>query len=145
MPALALRLAALAVLGLAVVTRPQGAGPHVWFHTVAALGFVLLLASSVVGPRDAWVRFLSSPVPSFLGVISYSLYLWHEPVLLGLAGLGALPAQDSPAVFAVGLAILIPASILVGWLSYLVIERPAGTLAAVVDRSGRPRDYYDGS
>ncbi|GAA2722919.1 acyltransferase family protein [Cellulomonas aerilata] len=144
--ALAVRAASVGVLALAVATRPpQGEGEHVWFHSLAALGFGLLLASSVLGPRDRWVRMLGGPVPSFLGVVSYSLYLWHEPILLWLSGAGLLPPQDSPLVFPVGVAVLVPASVLVAWVSYLVIERPAATLGVLVDRSGKPRDYYDGS
>jgi peptidoglycan/LPS O-acetylase OafA/YrhL len=51
--ALLLRLSGLAVVGYAFATRPYDDGPHVWFHTVAALGFVLVLAGSVLGPGTA--------------------------------------------------------------------------------------------
>lgn len=143
--ALLLRLSGLAVVVYAFATRPYDDARHLWFHTIAAVGFVLLLAGSVLGPGDRWVRALSTPVPLFLGVVSYSLYLWHEPVLLALASTGVLPAQDDPAVLWVGLAVVLPVSLLVAWLSYHLIERPAGLLRVLRDGSGRPRDYYDGS
>ena len=143
--ALLLRLSGLAVVAYAFATRPYDDGPHVWFHTVAALGFVLVLAGSVLGPGDRWVRALSTPVPLFLGVISYSLYLWHEPLLLLLAATGVLPAQGEESLLPVGLAVVLPVSVAVAWLSYVVIERPAGLLRVLRDGRGRPRDYYDGS
>ena len=136
------------VVAAAFATRPQGAGDQVWFHTVAAVGFALVLAPSVLAVpdrRDRWVAALAAPVPAFLGVVSYSLYLWHEPLLLGLAGAGLVPAQTSPWAFGVTLAVLVPVSVLVAWVSYVLVERPMGALGRLVDRDGRSRDYYDGS
>lgn len=143
--ALVLRLLSGGVLLAAVLTRPLGEGEHVWFHTVVAVGFALLLASSVLGPQDRWVRTLSTRVLAVLGLVSYSLYLWHEPVLLAAADLGIIPAQGSPWLLPVGLAVVVPLSLLAAWVSYHVIERPAGHLRVLVDRRGRSRDYYDGS
>ncbi|HEY3436315.1 MAG TPA: acyltransferase [Actinotalea sp.] len=147
--ALALRLSGLAVLVVAFVTRPAD-GQHVWFHTLAAAGFTLLLAGTVLGRaregrEDLWDRVLGSPVPAFLGAVSYSLYLWHEPVILALAANHLLPDQASPDLLVVGLAVVLPVSLLVAWVSRHLIELPSGRLRAVVDRRGRPRDYYNGS
>lgn len=140
-----LRLGGTGVVVVAVLTRPQGAGPDVWFHLVAAVGFVLLLAASVLGPGGRWGRLLASPVPTFLGVVSYSLYLWHEPVLLALADLGWFPAQDSPLVVVVGAPLLCAVSLAVAWVSYHVIELPTRGLGTLLERDGTRREYYDGS
>ena len=141
-----LRGLGLAVVAAAFATRPQGAGDQVWFHTIAAVGFALLLAPSVLAShRDRWVAALAAPVPAFLGVVSYSVYLWHEPLLLGLAGAGLVPAQTSAWAFPVTLVVLVPVSVLVGWVSYVLVERPIGVLGRLVGRDGRSRDYYDGS
>lgn len=143
--ALGLRLAAAAVLVLAVGTRTVDQGEHVWFHSLAAVGFTLLLASSVLGPRDGWVRGLSTAVPTFLGVVSYSLYLWHEPLLLLADDAGLMPVLGGAGTVGVGLAVVVPAAVVVAWASYHVVERPAGHLRVLVDRDGRSRDYYDGT
>lgn len=143
--AVVLRVLGGVALVLAFVTRPGGASEHVWFHSATGLAFALLLASSVLGPQDRWVRLLGSAVPAFLGLVSYSLYLWHEPVLLALADLGLLPAQTSPLALPLGLLVTVPLSLLVAWLSYWVVEWPTSHLRVLVDRTGRPRDYYDGS
>jgi peptidoglycan/LPS O-acetylase OafA/YrhL len=48
----------------------------------------------------------------FLGRISYGVYLWHIPLLWMLH-------PDSLA----GIAVLVAASILAGWLSHVLVER----------------------
>jgi peptidoglycan/LPS O-acetylase OafA/YrhL len=64
-------------------------------------------------------RFLALPPFAFLGKISYSLYLWHWPVLVFFAHYAANSptAQESVA--------LIVLSVILATLSYRLIERPA--------------------
>jgi peptidoglycan/LPS O-acetylase OafA/YrhL len=38
--------------------------------------------------------------------------------------------------------LVVSASLLAGWVSYHVIEKPTGKLRMLRDREGRPRDYY---
>lgn len=141
---LVVRAVSVLVVALGFVTRPQGAGPDVWFHLIVGVGFMLLLASSVLGPADRWVRALSSRGPALLGLISYSLYLWHEPLLLALHDLGLVPPAESSLAFPVGVAVLVPVSLVVAWVSYWLIEYPASALRALVRRDGSPRQYYSG-
>ena len=141
---LLVRALSFLVVALGFVTRPQGAGPDVWFHLFVGVGFALLLASSVLGPADRWVRALSSRGPALLGLVSYSLYLWHEPLLLALHDLGLVPPPESALAFPVGVAVLIPVSLGVAWLSYWVLEYPASALRTLVSRDGSPRQYYRG-
>lgn len=141
---LMVRVVSLLVVLAAFLTRPQGAGPDVWFHLFVGVGFVLLLASSVLGPSDRWVRALSARVPTLLGLVSYSLYIWHEPVLLALHDLGLVPPADSALAFPVGVAVLVPVSLAVAWVSYWLIEYPASALRTLVQRDGTPRKYYAG-
>jgi peptidoglycan/LPS O-acetylase OafA/YrhL len=115
----------------------------VYFHTVTAVGFGLVVASSVLAPAGSR-RILASPVLALLGLISYSLYLWHEPVMLFLAHHGAFPEPGSAAAFPLGLLVLVPAATLVAWLSYWIVEYPTGTLRRARDPDGTPREYYDG-
>jgi peptidoglycan/LPS O-acetylase OafA/YrhL len=56
-------------------------------------------------------------------VVSYSLYLWHHPVLEWLHWLPAfqaLSAYKLPVLIALGL----PTALLVAALSYALVERP---------------------
>jgi peptidoglycan/LPS O-acetylase OafA/YrhL len=52
-------------------------------HGPMVLGLVLIVASSI-NPQGAPYRLLARPVFLYLGDISYSLYLWHLPILLFL-------------------------------------------------------------
>jgi len=57
---------------------------------------------------------------AWLGLISYSLYLWHWPVLSALHGQGWF----EPGSRAVGALLAVGAALLVSWLSYRFVERP---------------------
>ncbi|MFM7062020.1 MAG: hypothetical protein ACKO04_00800, partial [Actinomycetes bacterium] len=53
----------------------------------------------------------------WVGMISFSLYLWHLPVYLWVVDL--LP--DAP--LAVRVLVAVPASFLAGWLGFVLVER----------------------
>ncbi|SDR81643.1 Peptidoglycan/LPS O-acetylase OafA/YrhL, contains acyltransferase and SGNH-hydrolase domains [Agrococcus carbonis] len=61
---------------------------------------------------------LTNRVSHFLGDISYSLYLWHFPVII--LGAALLP-QESPMFLALALV----ATLLLSWASYAWVEDPA--------------------
>lgn len=88
---------------------------HTWFVFFGVTWATLLLAV-LHGP--GWMRapFAWAPM-RLLGVVSFSAYLWHMPVLYGLRAFGA---RDWPLagwwVFA--------ATLLVSMASFLAIERP---------------------
>ena len=53
------------------------------FHDIAAIGWFLLMASTVLGaPGQLWSRVLSWRGLTWLGLISYSTYMWHEPIMM---------------------------------------------------------------
>jgi len=82
----------------------------------AAVGFAALVAvAATTAPRALAWRPLA-----WTGVVSYGLYLWHVPMLLVLRANGLLPASTLAAT-----AIDLPLSLLLGWLSFRLIERPA--------------------
>jgi peptidoglycan/LPS O-acetylase OafA/YrhL len=134
---LMLRLAALAVLSAAFAVRQADTWSGVYFGTLCAVGFGGLVAAAVLGPAggDRWGQALSSRPLLWLGAISYSLYLWHEPVLLALAGWHGLVRQ-TPGAFVTDTAVVLVVSVLAGWLSYLLIERPTSRLGRVFGRDG---------
>jgi peptidoglycan/LPS O-acetylase OafA/YrhL len=136
-----LRIAALGLLAYGCAVRTDDPTRTSVFNLVSALAFGLLIASSVFDdPDHLWRRALAGPRLAWLGVTSYSLYLWHEPVLLFLDT--HLHIDHAPHAFPLVAAILLAASLPVGWLSYRVIERPFGRLSLLVDSAGRRRDYY---
>lgn len=72
---------------------------------------------SVIGhPRLAWV-----------GVVSFGVYLWH-PIIIQMVA-ESLPMQTEFVGFLLLVAIVLPASIVAGWVSFRVIEKPALSLA----------------
>ncbi len=134
---LALRAAAMAILAAAFLTRQANAWTGVYFTSLCAAGFGCLVAAAVLGPPgDRFGRALSCRPLLWLGVISYSIYLWNEPVLLALSGWRGLVRQ-APAAFAGDALIVVLVSVAAGWLSYSLIERPTSLLSRVFGRDGR--------
>ena len=136
-----LRVAALGiVLGATALNRPGSYG-QVAYHDIAAVGWMLLLASTVLGDRgQRWSRWLSWRPLTLAGLISYSTYMWHEPVMMLLSHVGL--TSRSAAGLPWSIVTVLGASVLVGAVSYRVIEYPTGKLRALRGRDGRPRDYY---
>ncbi len=103
------------ILGAAVLTVPGPAFPG-WQVLAPVAGTLLLLAN---GQHDNWVnRGLSMRVPVLIGLMSYSLYLWHWPVFAFstyLRGDYAGPAEA---------ALWIAISMVLGALSWRLVEHP---------------------
>jgi peptidoglycan/LPS O-acetylase OafA/YrhL len=89
----------------------------------------------VLGPPDRWSRALSWRPLTGIGAISYGIYLWHEPVMLALGSWDGLVAQ-APGAYFRDSAVVLVVSVLAGFLSYFLIERPASQLGAVFSRDG---------
>jgi peptidoglycan/LPS O-acetylase OafA/YrhL len=136
-----LRVTGLGVVTVGAVLSHPGSWGQVVFHDVAALGWLLLLASTVLGaPGQLWSKMLSWNVLTWLGLISYSTYMWHEPVMMLLEHIGLITrsAEGLP----ISIAIVVLFSVGVGWVSFHVIERPTSKLRMLRDRNGRAREYY---
>lgn len=90
-----------------------------WRAAAPVLGTALLLYA-----REGHIATLLSRSPlQFIGNISYSVYLWHWPLLLAFRernGSDPSPAQT---------VLLIAASIGAGWLSYKFVEQPTRRFA----------------
>ncbi|SDH48959.1 acyltransferase family protein [Microbacterium pygmaeum] len=91
-----------------------------------ALGAVLLVLVAVCLPRAQ--RLLTSRALRAAGMISFSLYLVHEPILVTLAVIA--PGDMSWIAPVVG----IPLSLAAGWVFYLIVERATHRLARLVAR-----------
>lgn len=132
-----LRSAGLVVLAVAFTTRRADTWPAVYFSATCAVGFGCVVAAAVLGSReDRWTRVLSSKLLLWFGLISYSLYLWHEPVMLALARLGLI--RQAPDAFLRTVPVVLIFSVLVAWFAYRVVERPTHALGRSLRRSDRP-------
>ncbi len=93
-------------------------------HPAVSLAFAALVLHLTLRPSP---RFLENDGLRFIALISYSVYLWHFPILsegleaAGLDGTGATQIGEVGLVVA-GLLVLV---LVVSALSYLVGERPA--------------------
>jgi peptidoglycan/LPS O-acetylase OafA/YrhL len=73
----------------------------------------------------------------FVGVVSYGVYLYHVGVLVFMLKEGLLPVDTaSRTAF---LAIAVAASVLLGWASHRIVERPCIALGRRLAES-RQRD-----
>ncbi|EHJ46378.1 acyltransferase 3 [Solidesulfovibrio carbinoliphilus subsp. oakridgensis] len=121
-------LAALSLLafGLAAATASQGKAPYpaCLLPVTASLGLLGSLHGRPGGLAD---RFLTARPLRFLGRISYSLYLWHWPVIVLFRWTGGIDSPQSR-LTAVGL------SLVFAWLSYRFVESPVLRLRRRVHR-----------
>jgi peptidoglycan/LPS O-acetylase OafA/YrhL len=136
-----LRVSGLALLVALFVWRSYDTGAsELYIHTLVGLAFVLVLASSVFASkarrRFTWEWVLARPELQFLGLVSYSVYIWHEPLMRALANHGILISK-APAAFPWNALVLVIVSIVVASLSYQLVERPAMDLRYLFTREGR--------
>jgi peptidoglycan/LPS O-acetylase OafA/YrhL len=123
----------------ATVAAKYTAFAHTLEHLLYAVVALLVMLPAVFGqgaggfPR----RLLANRVLTWLGVVSYGIFLWHNPLQKAMAA-GILPSLIRIPEFPLLSAILsvLPATVLCSWLSYRLIERPAMKLA---DRRRNPR------
>jgi len=112
-------LGAIALLCLSLPRGYPGVG------MVTGLGAVLIIALAIASPPFA--RVLSARWCGFLGRISYSLYLTHVVVLMGVGALlgGSLPV-------ALVLVVATPIIGLVAWSGHRWVEQPSIRLGRAV-------------
>jgi peptidoglycan/LPS O-acetylase OafA/YrhL len=124
---IALRVAGAAIILAAITTRTTTDWFAVYFTAACALGFGCLVAAAVLTPsletnhRPRWKELL------WFESIAYGTYLWHEPILLALNGPAGIIRQ-TPGSFAQDTVVVLVLSAAAGWLSHLVIQRPADQL-----------------
>ncbi len=119
---------ALPALSLPVDGLPYGGSPSAspllfGWHLLASLLVAAMLVALASGPSRLG-RLLAAGWLQALGLVSYSLYLWHYPVLLALrealGGMAAVGADFWPFAF---YSVLF--SLLLAGASWWLVERPA--------------------
>jgi peptidoglycan/LPS O-acetylase OafA/YrhL len=129
---------------LSLASDPENTAFTFYHPIAAALWGVLLYATLHVrgGPeRVRWNAVLRAGWLNHVGLVSYSLFIWHEPIMLQLHRTGLLPGETTAGFWlavALVLAVAVPAAV----LSYWLIEYPASLLARLKDSAGRPREFY---
>lgn len=94
--------------------------PWIYFQaTLLGLSAASLILATAWNPSGLAARILSSRPAVFLGTISYSLYLWHYPILDWLQMLNWL----QPYCLAFSLTAVV-ACVLVATISYVAVESP---------------------
>ncbi len=108
------------LLVLGTVVFGSSSVPLLAMTSLATIGAVLLIASSERGPSVAG-RLLSLRPIVFIGLISYSLYLWHWPLIVFQRTDGLLVSDASSTTSAL---VLIVVSVGVACLSWKFVELP---------------------
>lgn len=106
----------LGLIFVAVYTFDEASPTLGAFLMAPVAGAVLVLAYAA--PGTVVHRLLAHPWAVAIGLISYSLYLWHQPVFA--FALVASPYDLSGAVF----LILIGLSCFLAWLTWFFVEQP---------------------
>jgi len=97
-------------------------------HACFGLAAFLFLIPLTVGTRASLqVGFFASRLMFEVGLVSYGVYLWHDTMLKWY--LWNVKYQTGIGPFLAVLAVLIPVSLVIGWLSYRLVERPAMKLS----------------
>lgn len=127
----AVRIAVLVLLLVAMVVRGDSArGPATGFYgryladVLPALLFAALMTLTAIAPARAQMPY-AHPFCRWLGDVSYGVFLWHFPILLFFANTLGWIEGTGNAVFLWTLVLVVPSSLLFGWLSRRFVEEPA--------------------
>jgi peptidoglycan/LPS O-acetylase OafA/YrhL len=105
----ALAAGGLAAILLGVLIGRQDSLPSVWHAALPVFGTAAILASGT-GPGALVHRLLAIAPLTFVGRISYSLYLWHWPVIAALSYGSAADLPTSTALLAVAVSLALAAA-----------------------------------
>ena len=94
--------------------------------TLVGVIAALLLAPAVFGTEGGGLyrAALAHPVLSWLGLVSYGIFLWQFPVLIGLIDLGLIDGLSRTVSFVVLLAATVAGTVACAAFSYYALERP---------------------
>lgn len=92
--------------------------PYTWGLTVVGLSAGALVAAAASARGGVLRPLLEARPLEWLGRISYSVYLWHVPLIAELRRTHPDVSTTTEVV------VIVPAALLAGWLSYVLVERP---------------------
>ncbi|MBK5965986.1 hypothetical protein CCR95_18365 [Thiocystis minor] len=103
-------------IGTSIALFDQNYPSPSYFMLLPTIGAILIIIFARKGTLTHLI--LSQPLIVLLGLISYSLYLWHQPAF----AFARIISTDRPSTFL--LVSLIPAITLISYLSWKFIEKP---------------------
>jgi peptidoglycan/LPS O-acetylase OafA/YrhL len=119
--------AGLALLATVLVTSNTTGIGHAEYDLLATIPLGLLLAIVVLpdpGPMRRWLPSVLDSRPLVaVGLASYSLFLWHEPLVHLLRERGL--TMEGASGFFVNLIVLATVAGLLSWVTYRYVELPA--------------------
>jgi peptidoglycan/LPS O-acetylase OafA/YrhL len=115
-----------AAIGLAMILIPGAVYSSAtvfpgWTALPPCLGAALIIAAGQVGPSVTGSLLSTTPF-TFIGLISYSLYLWHWPIFVFQNT--ALLLTDRPSYMLVTKLIVLGVSLVIATLSWRFVETP---------------------
>ena len=93
-------------------------------HFLYGVASVLLVAPFCVDSQALLVKAMSFRLFTWLGTISYGIYLWHMAFLGGNFAEKYMPYTENDGQVLIRFLVVLPASIAIASLSYYVLERP---------------------
>jgi peptidoglycan/LPS O-acetylase OafA/YrhL len=124
-------LAILAMVALAAVVVELAVGRDIaskWQVVLVSIFCGLLLALAVLPPshsRSRLIGTLESPAFVATGLASYSVYLWHVPIIFWLREHGLTGGGGGYGTYAVNLLVVASVTGVFAWLTYRYVEKPA--------------------
>ena len=118
-------LVVVAAAGFFIMTSVGVAhhAPTVVEYALEGAFAVSLFAPAVFGAAGWYRRALGLRAISWLGLISYGVFLWHAPLIAKLDGLGVSQGRGVVGITTLS-ALTIGASVVAAAISYYVVERP---------------------
>jgi len=111
--------------GLATDIRWLRGALYLFGNSVQAVGCGILLIMAICKPKFLPYRMLNTRALVFVGMISYSMYIWQQPFMhLWLSARSAMAK--------------LCAVVVVAWLSYWIIEKPFNAVRIANAQSYRP-------
>jgi peptidoglycan/LPS O-acetylase OafA/YrhL len=107
----------IALFYIAMGTTVSPGFPN-WCALILCLATGVLIASGSSESKSVWSQLLSIRPIVFIGLLSYSLYIWHWPIFVLIRYLNIV---ETPFI----LALAFMATFIVGYLSWRFIEKPA--------------------
>ncbi|WP_053207188.1 acyltransferase family protein [Jiangella muralis] len=120
-------LAAIAVAALTFDSSTPFPGSAALLPT---LGAAAVIAAGIASTATTGGRLLGAAPMRFVGGLSYSLYLWHWPLLVAAA---AAWGEPSPAVG----TLVVAGSVIPAWLTHRLVERPIHHARSLAVHPGR--------
>jgi peptidoglycan/LPS O-acetylase OafA/YrhL len=120
----------LVLAGVTAAAFDNGSINQYVYDSLMAAACGLFLSLIVLGgfageQRPAPVRWLEARPIVWVGVVSYSLFLWHEPIIWWLRDRGLLASGGGVASFLLNLIVVGTVSLALSALTYKFVELPA--------------------